>query len=748
MAEHMHSTGAKCGTAPNSEPQTTKAADKAPALSMLGKQMSSFIRDQTNGQIVGFDSLVFNSQEELEEEFEDDAEDQGSQLESLMEEDDDKLSSPSSGEGKVAFRRTASEINKSGVQKAKSNLNFGKSSRKLSTKFDSHATRLTSKSTFQVDEEEEEEKHRVQTPVDPSVGLDTLPHYFLGGSSAKGFETLLGDALRLLIVARHGLKENELFSILGNIRERRELESKGDPLLSAPPGVEISLPECYLAISSLVKCKGKLEELMKSYDAPVRGGPSSSRRGLITFSKALNSVESLETDLKVDLVSVMSLGYQLNGSLLPDFEEDDGKNVGQYLSSNPSAMIHYPTFLKSLTQLHKKYENLALNRSMKTKVMKSSFEDNVLTSFRSTGESITGQDDARLKISLGPLFEDSFCSLLSTLGVLHTAAHHVLLLPLDNVLLRDVIKERYVNSPSLQTDKDSVGERYWHDLLIQYFQGCAPSLRRCEELPWHLQICRRWFALRDEMSDLETFDFMFQSDLKSELTGYWLLLTEGRLYVDEEAEKMHAEAQGRNVFGSVLPNGSLASSSVSTLEPEEELRRTLSILDSALVLGLTEKEYKMQLLQNLVAPFDVVEELNKALEDWVATESPPPTKIHAKILDISVFLKEFAHYESVPPSFLRLGVDMNGLNLFGINLQDLAANPGKNASTGFSTTPHNSTKKAESSAAKFLASYFPTPSMVSDMLMCSYPILSYPCSWKRIRSFTTTIDGCGFSSHG
>ena len=35
------------------------------------------------------------------------------------------------------------------------------------------------------------------------------------------------------------------------------------------------------------------------------------------------------------------------------------------------------------------------------------------------------------------------------------------------------------------------------------------SMRRCEELPWHLQLCRKWTSLKDTLADLKTFDMMY-----------------------------------------------------------------------------------------------------------------------------------------------------------------------------------------------------------------------------------------------
>lgn len=44
--------------------------------------------------------------------------------------------------------------------------------------------------------------------------------------------------------------------------------------------------------------------------------------------------------------------------------------------------------------------------------------------------------------------------------------------------------------------------------LIHFFERKQTSLRRCEELPWHLKICRRWFSLKSFVSDLKTFKIM------------------------------------------------------------------------------------------------------------------------------------------------------------------------------------------------------------------------------------------------
>lgn len=56
----------------------------------------------------------------------------------------------------------------------------------------------------------------LQVTSDPVKDLADLPGYLVGGSEVNGFSTLLGNALALLYVARHGLKESELWSILSS----------------------------------------------------------------------------------------------------------------------------------------------------------------------------------------------------------------------------------------------------------------------------------------------------------------------------------------------------------------------------------------------------------------------------------------------------------------------------------------------------------------------------------------------------
>lgn len=103
--------------------------------------------------------------------------------------------------------------------------------------------------------------------------------------------------------------------------------------------------------------------------------------------------------------------------------------------------------------------------------------------------------------SLGPVMEEGLLSALSALGVLHSPKDQVIVLPCENEQLRQVILDRYILA-----DGGTMEE--WHLRLIRFFERKKNSLRRCEELPWHLKICRRWYNLKSFVSDLKSFKMM------------------------------------------------------------------------------------------------------------------------------------------------------------------------------------------------------------------------------------------------
>jgi hypothetical protein len=103
--------------------------------------------------------------------------------------------------------------------------------------------------------------------------------------------------------------------------------------------------------------------------------------------------------------------------------------------------------------------------------------------------------------SLGPVLEEALLTALCALGVLHSSHDQVLTLPCDQELFRGVILERYIKAKGGTTEE-------WHTKLIRFFEKKSNSHRRCEELPWHLKICRKWYTLKADVAHLDTFHTM------------------------------------------------------------------------------------------------------------------------------------------------------------------------------------------------------------------------------------------------
>ncbi len=76
--------------------------------------------------------------------------------------------------------------------------------------------------------------------------------------------------------------------------------------------------------------------------------------------------------------------------------------------------------------------------------------------------------------------------------------------------------------------------------------------------------------------------------------------------------------------------------------------------DSATELKISVKDARRKLFKHQIQPFDVVEELNKSVEHWVATARPSPQQIHRTITQISKFLAEFSKLMRSTPTFTRI----------------------------------------------------------------------------------------------
>jgi hypothetical protein len=96
----------------------------------------------------------------------------------------------------------------------------------------------------------------------------------------------------------------------------------------------------------------------------------------------------------------------------------------------------------------------------------------------------------------------------------------VLTLPVENPALRDAIWKKYITNER--------SESKYRTVLIEMLSKNEPTLRYCEELPWHLMKEYKWKDLKQVLVDLRTLDIMFYSvEMKSELFSFLKILSIG-----------------------------------------------------------------------------------------------------------------------------------------------------------------------------------------------------------------------------
>ncbi len=472
--------------------------------------------------------------------------------------------------------------------------------------------------------------------------IEHLPQYMLGGNEVQGFHQVLGDALALLYVARHGLTENELWSILSSVNEEKVNASN---VRTVDDDVRILVSVCH-------GYRGQLEDMFRTHDSHKLGFLK--RTPMLACFRKVNP-QFDRSDLQLLLTTTGT------------HEDDKG-------------LVDYMDFLRKLEKAE---------RSIKVKDNKSKLHDprnsivdlldegSALTALGSLHSSSLDGEDEGSKVpsgtkkhsALGPVMEAALLEFLCAFGVLYSAANHVLVLPFDSQAMRQVVYDRYIEpsktarmaaaaqeSEEMPTDPGEVqdstvsnqsvvstvngplgeghikgGLDFWHSKLINYFQKLPITLRRCEELLWHLKICHRWYSLKDSTADLQTFDIMFNGELRDEYMQYWVLLTEGNLYTSDNAENR------------------------ATLDKTaSENQKILVELDTAAALGLTEKEARKAMLKSQIRCFDVVEEFHKALDSWIGYTHPNIQSMAMRVDQIASFMAEFSRKCSIPPTFLRL----------------------------------------------------------------------------------------------
>ena len=457
--------------------------------------------------------------------------------------------------------------------------------------------------------------------TNPSDDLARLPLYMRGGRHAVGLAEYLGNSLALLYVARHGLKLEELWQLLSELSLSSKQRSAGGLGLgdTKDPSYDL-LMLCYEA-------RGFLEDSFRVQDI-FQSGKISLHQMQVAMMKAHNSLRKSDALRLLEIIEIFDTSINAEGSLFES--SDETKNNLGVMKNIERLEIDYATVIdRILSKVH-------FIQKSKTKAK------------------LKGKDGSpRKKLPAIPKYiKDSLLFVLRDLGVLYSRENSVVLFPLDSYEFRGVVLHRYVMRPNQGVD-------YWHGILVKFFHSQANSMRRCEELPWHLQICRKWYALKDALLDIRTFNMMYalrgdgDDALKGEYMSYWVTLTEGPLYVSDDAQNSASTHKARNPM---LKNKTL---------------KILADIDTAVALNLSEKDSKKRLLKEQVAPFDIVEEFNKSLENMVFAEKPNATQLKVTILNIAKFLASFSTFKKETPYFSRMGLDMSAMQSFGVLVEEI-----------------------------------------------------------------------------
>lgn len=311
---------------------------------------------------------------------------------------------------------------------------------------------------------------KTDSAADEDEALSRVPSYMLGGRSSEGFGPLLSNALALLYASFRGLTETELWTILNQLRikENENLEEALSHVL-----------ECKL-VYECHENRSAYEDVWRSMDMHRRGVVAKANfiRGMAKVDSAITLVE-IETLLRIT-------------SFIPHTRKDS---------------INYKTFLENVITLDKRFRSKE-NATRIAPLQAVSDESHL--------------DDGLSVGSLGPVIEASLLSALRCFGVLHSSEHGVLVLPIENYMLRNAIFDKFVAPRG--------GVDHWHNIMCGYFLRLPSSLRRSEELPWHLECTRKWYVLKSTLADLATFEIMSSSELWRDLVKYWTMLTRGPLY--------------------------------------------------------------------------------------------------------------------------------------------------------------------------------------------------------------------------
>ncbi|CAM9226740.1 unnamed protein product, partial [Phaeothamnion confervicola] len=313
--------------------------------------------------------------------------------------------------------------------------------------------------------------------------LNVVPVYLRGGRPVKGFGSSLGKALALLHTARHGLRERELWALLGTLAAAEAARRRA---AGTEQDAEARL------LRRLLRGQNRLIDSLRAMDTNRDGHVSHAE-----FRAALTTV------------------------------------LGEAAAATPAAAA-------LLRSIDKDGDGALDMRELLDRFGGAARE--VRRRRATEAESKDPEDPQTYELDVAA--RHRHLAALAALGVMFEPGRRVLVLGLEAERLREVVSQRYVGGDGAGGSGGGGGD-VWHARLVHYFQAQPPTPRRCEELPWQLTKCHRWHVLKSVLVDLRTFGIMWRSaQLRQELVDYWKLLAQGPLYASAEAERLAAEGGG------------------------------------------------------------------------------------------------------------------------------------------------------------------------------------------------------------
>lgn len=414
----------------------------------------------------------------------------------------------------------------------------------------------------------------------------SIPLAFRGGAHEEGVGNVLGHALAALYVARHGLTVTELMHLLATLREREDRRF-------------------------WARMWERREALSAAFFEADRADD-----GMLPLPVLESILQQQGLDPKPhDLARLL----QAAEARAPEGNEPE---------------VLYRALLEHCGTEQQQQQQQASGGEAADRLRISSFPlPKSVQSFSSRPAHDTPREPRRaVRHPLGEEMEAALLQMLVALGVLLLHDGIVLVLPLEAETLREAIRARYIDAGGTDAvvgagSPGGGGEELWHKAIIHYFQS-QPSglLRRCEELPWHLQVCRHWVALRDFLVDLRAFRAMYGGRLKQELFEYWRLLTEGPLVLPGILGAV-AEGGGLLDNASALTVSSMYMDTIrcryfdlnqSNHSTKQEAEKGGGAATAGIVLSDQEipSPPASPRRRGRLAPFDIVECYNTAVEEW------------------------------------------------------------------------------------------------------------------------------------